>query len=448
MSPDAGHAARCARLGAAFAAGGGAPLGLAKTTSNLFRDRRAAPKRRLDLGEFDHVLGVDRAAGTVDVEGLTTYEALVAATLPHGVMPAVVPQLKTITVGGAAAGVAIEATSYRAGLVHHTMRELEVLLPGGDIVLCTPGNEHADLFHGFPNSYGTLGYALRLVLATQPVQPFVRVVHERHADAASFFAALAARCADARVDFVDGVAFDAGCFVLNSAAFASDAPWTSDYGYERIYWRSLLEREVDWLRSADYLWRWDTDWFWCSRNFGADRPWMRRLLGRQRLNSRTYTKLMRLNARWGLTRRWARLRGVHTESVIQDVDIPLHRAAEFLDFLLREIGIVPVWICPLREPGPGQAFPLYPLDGAAMYVNFGFWDVVESRVAHEAGHYNRQVEREVARLGGIKSLYSDSFYTLEEFAEAYRLPAYESLKARYDPGHRLLGLYEKCVLRA
>ena len=146
MSPDAGHAARCARLGAAFAAGGGAPLGLAKTTSNLFRDRRAAPKRRLDLGEFDHVLGIDRAAGTVDVEGLTTYEALVAATLPHGVMPAVVPQLKTITVGGAAAGVAIEATSYRAGLVHHTMRELEVLLPGGDIVLCTPGNEHADLF--------------------------------------------------------------------------------------------------------------------------------------------------------------------------------------------------------------------------------------------------------------------------------------------------------------
>jgi hypothetical protein len=40
----------------------------------------------------------------------------------------------------------------------------------------------------------------------------------------------------------------------------------------------------------DYLWRWDTDWFWCSRNFGLDRLWLRRLLGRARLNSSTYTR--------------------------------------------------------------------------------------------------------------------------------------------------------------
>ncbi|MGE5116731.1 MAG: FAD-binding protein [Betaproteobacteria bacterium] len=449
MPPEGGHAARCRRLLAALAAGdAGAPLGLAKATSNLFRDRKATPKHRLDLGEFTHVLGIDGAAGTADVEGLASYEALVAATLPHGVMPAVVPQLKTITVGGAAAGVGIEATSFRHGLVHHTMRELEVLLPGGEIVVCTPTNEHADLFHGFPNSYGTLGYALRLVLATQPVLPFVRVVHERHGGAASFFAALAARCDDRQVDFVDGVAFDAGTLVLNTATFADEAPWTSDYGYEHIYWRSLREREVDWLRAADYLWRWDTDWFWCSRNFGAERPWLRRLLGRERLNSRTYAKLMRWNARWGLTRRWARLRGVHPESVIQDVDIPLEHAAEFLAFLLREVGITPVWVCPLREPGAGEAFPLYPLRGGRLYVNFGFWDVVESRSARPPGHYNRLVEHEVARLGGIKSLYSDSFFTPEEFAAAYRLPAYEALKARYDPQRRLLGLYDKCVLRA
>ena len=35
-----------------------------------------------------------------------------------------------------------------------------MLLPDGDIVVCTPTNEHSDLFFGFPNSYGTLGYAL------------------------------------------------------------------------------------------------------------------------------------------------------------------------------------------------------------------------------------------------------------------------------------------------
>ena len=63
-------------------------------------------------------------------------------------------------------------------------------------------------------------------------------------------------------------------------------------------------------------------------------------------------------------------------------------------------------------------------------------------------HFNRLVEREVTRLGGIESLYSHSCFTREEFATAYGMGNYEVLKARYDPQHRLPGLYEKCVLNA
>ena len=449
-SAASGYAAKLAKLREALRgppAGQAPAVGLAESTSNLFRDR-ARRRPRIDLSHFDEVVRVDPRARCVEAEGMTTFVDLADATLREGTMPAVVPQLKSITLGGAVAGVGIEATSFRHGLVHDTIVAMDVLTGDGQIVTCAPDNEHRDLFFGFPNSYGTLGYALKLTARTLPVAPFVRVDHARHTDAETFFRALAAACASDEVDFVDGVAFDRGDLVLSCARFVSKAPYTSDYTFERIYYRSLRERASDFLTTRDYLWRWDTDWFWCSKNVGAQNPLLRRLYGRSRLNSITYQKIMRWNARVGATRLVNRLRGVHGESVIQDVDIPLHRAAEFLDFLLREIGIVPVWICPLREPGAGQAFPLYPLDGAALYVNFGFWDVVESRVAHEAGHYNRQVEHEVARLGGIKSLYSDSFYTPEEFAEAYRLPAYESLKARYDPGHRLLGLYEKCVLRA
>ena len=46
---------------------------------------------------------------------MTTYEDLVDATLPHGLMPLVVPQLKTITLGGAVTGLGIESTSFRNG---------------------------------------------------------------------------------------------------------------------------------------------------------------------------------------------------------------------------------------------------------------------------------------------------------------------------------------------
>ena len=444
------HEARKAALLDALrrAAPGPEPLGLAKPTSNLFRDRREGRKQRLDLSDFCHVLEVDTAQGWVDVEGLATYEALVDATLPHGVMPAVVPQLKTITVAGAVAGVGIEATSFRHGLVHHTLLELDVLLPGGEIVCCTPHNAHRELFFGFPNSYGTLGYALRLRLRTLPVKPCVQVEHLRYDEPARFFDALAAHCNDSNADFIDAVVFAPRQLVLSVARFTDHAPRLNDYGFEQIYYRSLLQRKQDWLTTRNYLWRWDTDWFWCSKNFGVQHPWLRRLVGRKRLNSKTYSRWMRWSSRWGLAQRLARWRGLYRESVIQDVDIPLPCAAEFLEFLLREIGILPIWACPLRVPRPTDEFALYPLVPGLTYVNFGFWDAVQSSIVFEPGHFNRMVERKVLELGGIKSLYSDSYFTRDEFDRAYGMQRYAALKEKVDPQHRLLGLYEKCVLRA
>ena len=450
MTPEAlAHARRRAELLAAMQLGDGGtgvPLGLSKRSSNLFRDRHEGAKRRLDLSDFYHVFDIDTENGWVDVEGLTSYEELVAQTLRRGVMPAVVPQLKTITVGGAAAGVGIEATSHRQGLVHDTLLELDVLLPGGEVLHCTPDNAHRDLFFGFPNSYGTLGYALRLRLRTLPVKPFVKVAHLQYQTPQMFFSDLAAHC-QGDADFVDGVVFGAQQQVINRACFVDAAPWLSDYSFEHIYYRSLWDKPVDYLTVQDYIWRWDTDWFWCSKNLQAQHPLVRRLLGRSRLNSRFYTRVMRWNARWGLTRRLARWRGHFTESVIQDVDIPIASASDFLAFLLREIGILPIWICPVRGPAPESRFTLYSLATDTMYVNFGFWDVVETTRAFEPGHFNRLVEREVLRLGGIKSLYSDSYFTPEEFAQAYGLSHYQALKSKYDPAGRMLGLYEKCVLR-
>lgn len=426
-----------------------APLGLVKHSSNLFRDRDQRARQRLDLNDFNHVLEVNTAQGYVDTEGLVSYEALVDHTLPQGVMPAVVPQLKTITAGGAVAGVGIEATSFRQGLVHDTLIEADVLLPGGDIVTCSPGNAHRELFLALPNSYGTLGYLLRLRLKTLPVRPFVAVQHRRFTTARDFFAALEVACDDPASDFVDGVVFAADDLVLNVGRFVDTAPATSDYGFEHIYHQSLRSKPCDWLTVHDWLWRWDTDWFWCSSHFGADRPWVRRLLGRQRLNSRTYTRWMRWNARWGLTRQLARWRGMrHVESVIQDVDLPLPTAPKFLDFLLAEIGILPIWVCPIRAADAARPFTLYPLAPGLRYLNFGFWDVVERSEPQAPGNFNRLVEQRLVALGGIKSLYSEAYFTREAFDAAYGMPAYAAVKARYDPEGRLLGLYEKCVQRA
>ena len=447
----ASYVEKIARLQAEIAAapaGASARVGLAKSTSNLFRDRAPRSTPRIDLKHFNRVVAFDPDAQTVDAEGMTTYAELAAATLASGAMPCVVPQLRSITVGGAMAGVGIEATSFRHGLVHDTAVALEVLTGDGRIVICKPDNEHRDLFFGFPNSYGTLGYALKLTMRTQPVGKFVHVEHTRFSDAGACFAAIAALGAQEDVDFLDGVAFAADEMVLSVGRFVEQAPYVSDYGFERIYYRSLRERSTDFLTTQDYLWRWDTDWFWCSKNVGAQHPLLRRLYGRKRLNSVTYQRIMRWNSRWGLTRALNRIRGVHAESVIQDIDIPVDRAAEFLAFLHGEVGILPIWLCPIRAPDPDAAFTLYPLSPGTMYVNFGFWDVVTTREQRPAGFCNRLIERKVRELGGIKSLYSDSYFSEVEFWAIYNRPAYAALKERYDPAGALGDLYAKTVLRA
>jgi FAD/FMN-containing dehydrogenase len=254
------HAQRAAQATARLRATdrGSGEIALRKRTSNLFRDRRNNGRHGLDLSGLNHVIGADAQAGWVDVEGMTTYEDLVAWTLPRGFMPAVVPQLKTITVGGAAAGVGIEATSFRHGLVHDTLHEIEVLLPGGETVVCSPSNEHRDLFFGFPNSYGTLGYALRLRVGTLATQPMVRVEYRTCHDAEAFFDGLAAQCSG-DADFLDGVVFGPREFVMSAGRFTHEAPWRSDYTFEKIYYRSLQSRSEDYLSTQNYLWRWDTD---------------------------------------------------------------------------------------------------------------------------------------------------------------------------------------------
>src|ERR1700729_4095720 len=159
----AAHEAAVARLRDAYAAvPPGVPVRLAKPTSNLFRFRDAASAEgqrvSLDVSAFAHVIHVDAGTQTAVVGGMTTYQDLCDATLPHGLMPLVVPQLKTITLGGAVTGLGIESTSLWHGLPHESVTEMQLLTGDGRVIVATKDNEHSELFYGFPNSYGTLRY--------------------------------------------------------------------------------------------------------------------------------------------------------------------------------------------------------------------------------------------------------------------------------------------------
>ncbi|WP_020499748.1 FAD-binding oxidoreductase [Sciscionella marina] len=428
----------------------GTPVRLGKATSNLFRFRDSGGPR-LDVAAFDQVFGVDPVTRTAEVGGMTTYEHLVDATLQYGLMPLVVPQLKTITLGGAVAGLGIESTSFQHGLPHESVLEMDILCTNGEIVTAS-AEQNPDLFTTFPNSYGTLGYALRLRIELQPVSPYVRLRHERFGSASEAVTAIEQICAERSwrgigVDFIDGTVFSREECYLTLGSFVSEAPGgTSDYAGQRVYYKSLRERPVDNLTVRDYLWRWDVDWFWCSRALGAQHPLVRRFWPRAKRRSDVYRKAVALDRKYGFSSKGAKLVGKpQREPVIQDVEIPVERLAEFLDFFHTEIGISPVWLCPLKLRGE-RTWPLYPMEADKLYVNVGFWATVPLTGWEQEGHFNRLIEHKVTELGGHKSLYSESFYTEEEFWKLYNGAAYEKAKKKYDPQSRAKDLYTKCVL--
>ncbi|MGH3753308.1 MAG: FAD-binding oxidoreductase [Pseudonocardiaceae bacterium] len=427
----------------------GSPVRLAKRTSNLFRPRAATGTPGLDVSGLTGVLQVDPASRTADVAGMCSYADLVAATLPHGLTPLVVPELKTITLGGAVSGLGIEAASFRNGLPHESVLELDVLTGAGEIVTTAPGD---DLFTGFPNSYGTLGYATRLRIELEPVRSHVGLRHVRFDDLDELCAGVAQIMATRQwdgedVDYLDGVLFSpAESYLTLGRRTEHDGP-ASDYTGQQIYYRSIQQRRHDVLSTHDYLWRWDTDWFWCSRGFGVEHPVIRRLWPARLRRSDVYWKLAAADRRLDLSNRIEVWRGrPRQERVIQDVEIPVEHTAEFLRWFDEHVGIEPVWLCPLRLRGD-RGWPLYPLEPGRDYVNLGFWSAVPIAPGGSGSDTNRAIERQTDTLGGHKTLYSDSFYPREEFDTRYGGEHYAALKQRYDPDRRLLDLYTKAVRR-
>jgi FAD/FMN-containing dehydrogenase len=427
------------------------PVRLAKRTSNLFRPRRRSGTAGLDATGLTGVLAVDPIARTADVEGMCTYETLVAATLPHGLMPLVVPQLRTITLGGAVTGLGIESTSFRHGMPHESVLELDVFTGAGELVTARPEGAHADLFAAFPNSQGSLGYATRLRIELQPIAPQVALRNVRFTDLDALMAAIEEVTATGerggqRVDAMDAVMFAPGESYLVLAGFTDEPGETSDYTGQRIYYRSLRARDTDVLTANDYLWRWDTDWFWCSRSLGVQHPAVRRFWPARYRRSDVYHRIYMLEQRYRVAARLDRRRGrPPAERVVQDVELPIGHTAEFLRWFATHVRMSPVWLCPLRA-GP-RSYPLYPLTPGGSYVNAGFWGAVPIAEDARDGDVNRAIEAKVTELSGHKTLYSDAYYDRETFDRLYGGETYRVVKKRYDPDHRLTGLYEKVVQR-
>ena len=414
-----------------------------KKTSNLFREKKQDIKK-IDVSNFNQVININFKKNIAECEAMIRFDDLSRETLKYDYTPPVVPELKTITLGGAISGVGIEASSFKFGLVHESVLEMEVMLANGEIVVCNPDNKYRDLFYALPNSYGTLGYILKVKIPLVKTKKYVELQYEQFENSRDFFSAITKQCQEKKDDYIDGVIFSEREMYIIKSNFIDKAPYHSNYTYLHIYYQSIRHKIKDYLTIYDFIWRWDTDWFWCSKIFGMQNPILRLLFGKFALGSRAYWSISRFEEKYKIRNRIEKLftgKIKHTESVVQDVCIPAENAQSFLAFYWKHINIRPIWICPIK-PYKNISYPLFKMQ-QKLYLDFGFWDIIQKDVPK--GYHNKLIEKEVEKLGGMKSLYSESYYEENKFWQIYDGKYYKKLKLKYDPDYIFSDLYSRCV---
>jgi FAD/FMN-containing dehydrogenase len=157
------------------------PISLKK---NVVSHQVPKPKERkyyddkIDISELNKIINIDPKERTCVAEPVVIYSDLVDATMRYGLVPIIVPEFKTITIGGAVAGCSIESMSYKYGGFHDTCDEYEVITANGEALNCTPDNENSLLFQMMHGTFGTLGIISKIKFKLIPSKPFVKIRFE------------------------------------------------------------------------------------------------------------------------------------------------------------------------------------------------------------------------------------------------------------------------------
>ena len=382
---------------------------------------------KIDLSDLNEVLSIDPAAMTCVAEPGVTFVDLVRATLPHGLVPIVVPELETITIGGAVAGCSLESMSFKHGGFHDTCTEYEVVTAAGDVLVCTPDNEHGLVFQMIHGSFGTLGILSKLTFRLVPAKPFVRMTYETHPTIAAYRKAIERRYASRDVDFMDGIIHSPTRCVLSLGDFVDRAPYTHRYDWVTPYYQTTATRREDYLTTKDYLFRFDR---------GVTNPTPRSALGRLLLGKfLSSANLLRLAEKFN------RFLPAESPGVTLDLFLPISRMEEFLEWHTRDLGHYPLWCVPYKRVRDYEwvAPGFYESTQDELFVDLAIYGMAQP----PGRNIYRELEVALPRYNAIKTLIAFNYYDEREFWEVFNRPNYEAVKRVTDPDNRFRDLYTK-----
>ncbi len=382
---------------------------------------------KIDLTDLNEILKIDAEARVCTAEPGVTFVDLVRETLKVGLVPVTVPELKTITIGGAVAGCSLESMSYKYGGFHDSCVEYEIITAAGDVLTCTPNNENKLLFQMVHGTFGTLGIIAKLTFKLLPAKAYVHMTYEKYGALEEYKAATLRHYTAKDADFMDGIIHSPEEYVLSIGNFVDAAPYAHRYDWLRVYYQSTKERKEDYLKTADYFFRYEN-----GVTNVTPKTFLGRLLFGKLLGSTNVLKLVELFHSF-----------IPSDYIPITIDLflPFSKVSDFFAWYNKEMNHYPLWWVPYKIVRRYEWInpALIEKTNDEFFIDIAIYGMKK----RSDKNYYRMLEEKLMELGGIKTLISNNFYSEEEFWKSWNKENYEAVKRITDPKNIFRGLYEK-----
>nr|POE54283.1 delta(24)-sterol reductase [Quercus suber] len=408
-----------------------------------------SPKTVVDTSRLNKVLHVDVQAQTALVQPNVPMDRLVEATLQHGLVPPVVMEFPGITTGGGYAGTSGESSSFKHGFFNRTLKQVEIVLANGDIMTCSD-SQNSDLFHGAAGALGTFGVTTLVEIQLRKAAKFVQTTYHPVLSVDEAIEKCQAFTGpNSKYDYVDGIMYSQtrGAIVTGTLTDTPDPnlavrrfshakdPWFYLHVQDCI--ANSTEPVTETIPLPEYLFRYDRGGFWVGLAAFKYFRFPFTDFTRWWLDDFLHTRML-YKALHGS--------GESDRMIIQDLALPYANAKKFIEFTDERTGIWPLWLCPLKQSPPPTMHPqsaAYEEDGwnLKQMLNIGLWGL-GPRSKNQFIEMNKDIEKKLQELGGMRWLYAQTFHSEEQFWGDFNRIWYDELREKYH-ATSLPTVYEK-----
>ncbi len=367
----------------------------------------------------NRILAFDPSTGVIRVEAGVSLVSLLRLMLPRGWFPPVVPGTKYVTVGGMVASDVHGKNHHRDGCFGAHVRAMRVRLADNTIVSCSP-TELPDLFYGTIGGMGLLGHILEVEFALQRIPSrWIWMERERVPDIDTYLSSLnsAAQAWPMTMGWIDcihrGRTMGRGVLMAGRWATPEEAGDRTPREKADV---ALPVELPNWAINGLTVGVFNTAYYWSH---------LRRRVAKRVAPDPFFFPL-------DFILEWNKGYGARGFTQYQCV-VP--RAAgpaavrEFMDRLTKLGAASP--LCVIKDCGPeGRGTLSFPMEGTSIAVDMPVTSDIQ-RIVDGLNEF-------LIATGGRIYLTKDRFTRPEHFrAMEPRLPAFEALRARWDPQRRL-----------